>query len=241
MTDLHITARQFKALVSPVLPCAGTDDMLPVLNSVRIEAHGEWLVASATDRFRAGFRRLRHPDGKSWPKWNATLPLSTVRSVMAFKPSRKDTDPELVLAVLPDNRMRVAASGALLDMLAAEVTYPLRDGQFPDLRAVVRDSLAVEPDAPHSGFNWEYLAAFKAAVTSGPGLQIRVHPNKAAVITDGEDFIGILMPRRVHEGATDFRVGEGWDTLLAEPKKPARKRAAKKPAAKRATAGSGAA
>jgi hypothetical protein len=233
MSDLHITARQFKALVSPVIPCAGTDDQLPVLNSIHVRSQGEYLIARATDRFRLGVQRLKAPEG-SWPEWEALLPLSTVRAVLAdFKPSSRDADPQLVLAVGGES-LRVKGDGALLDMLSADIAYPLRDGEFPKVDQILATAIAAEPEAgAHAGFNWKFLSAFAAAAGGSPSIGIKiVSPKAPALISNGEDFLGILMPRK--------RIGEGWDDILTPPapakKKPAAKKAAAKAPAKKKAA-----
>ncbi len=239
---LNITARQLKALVAPVLPLAGTDDMLPVLRAVHIEANGPWLIASATDRFRLGVHRLRCPDG-DWPAgWSALVPTRTLRGILAaFRPSRKDSDPELKLTI-SDDALHVASSAALLDILGADITYPLETGEFPKLRSIIREALAAEPDAAaFSGYNWRFLADFAAAGTNSSGtLSMRINSaTNPASITDGEYIIGILMPRRLITGAgtPTFPKLEDWSDILAPPNKPtAKKAAAKKPAAKKAPA-----
>ena len=243
MTDLNISVKQLKALVSPVLPLAGRDAGLPVLTAIRVESHGQYLTASATDRYRLGIKRLRADDGE-WPEWSATIPTSTLRSILAaFKPSRRDADPELTLTIVSPDELRVVASGALLDMFGAEITYPLETAEFPKLHKLIRDALAADPAATAAtGFNWPFLTDFNAAATGTAALMMRISAGtKPVVITDGEDFIGAVMPRKRFSSDGDtFHIGDGWDALLADApeKKPAAKRAAtRKPAARKTKVG----
>lgn len=55
----HLTAAELRRLFDPVFPFASTNDMLPVLTGVHLTAKDGYLVASATDRFRVGFSRVR--------------------------------------------------------------------------------------------------------------------------------------------------------------------------------------
>lgn len=239
---LNITARQLKALVAPVLPLAGRDDMLPVLTAIRVEVDGPWLIAMATDRFRLGIKRLRAVEDEPWPAgWSATIPVRTLKGILAaFKPSYREGDAQLVLTVDDDQHsLHVVAGGALLDMLGASITYPLETGEYPKLRTLIRTGLAA-PVAEDgiAGFNWALLSEFRAAApTHGGPLVIRVGAGaNPTLISDGEDFIGAIMPRRMVGNdsvkGSAFPSVEDWNDVLGDPKKATVK---KKPAAKKAT------
>lgn len=99
---ITITACELRDLVSPVLPLASKDSMLPILNAVLIETDGKWLSASATDRFRLGIKRIEKRPTEDdptteWAPFRAVVPLPALRSLLSvFKPSRH-LDPELTL------------------------------------------------------------------------------------------------------------------------------------------------
>lgn len=238
MNNLTIGIHQLRELVTPVLPFAGSDDMLPVLCAVRIEAHGPWLTATATDRFRLAVQRVKAPEG-TWPEWSATVPLSTLRSLLrTFRPQR-GMDSQVSLSIDGD-LLRVVSAGALIDMDDAAITYPLERGQFPGVHSIIRKALAAETVAgAHTAVNPKFLAAMPVGHQA---IRIKVSaPNEPVPFTDGEDFICIVMPRRVVGGATPSEAAgfppmpDGWTKILAEPKKATAKKAPAKKAAARKT------
>lgn len=216
MNDLTLTAGQFRRLVTPVLPCVGTDAMLPVLTAMKIETRGKWLLASGTDRFKLGVKRIECPEGE-WPEFSALVPARAIRNIMSlFKPMRH-LDPEITLSVDKD-RLTVSATGGLDMLAAAQASYYLEQGEFPKLHSIVVTELKADPSSMNTGFNWKHLSAFTAA-DGGGGLSVRGRGDSHALLVMGEDFIGFVMPRKFAHIAGDA----GWGDLLAVPaKKPAR-------------------
>lgn len=229
MTDpktLTITVRNLKALVDPVLPCAGGDDMLPVLTCLQIRSYGGWLVASATDRFRLGVHRQRG----EWPAdWAALVPVRTLRGIFSTFKAGRGSDPELALTIVDDHNLKVELTGGLAGDLFTEasITYPLISGEFPDLGKIISAAIDAEPEAGDRKFNWKYLSAFAAADHLGSGLVMHGgNPSMPMLVTDGADFVGILMPRRV-EPAEALSLSS-WTDILTPSTSPAKKAPAKK-------------
>lgn len=86
---LHLTVRDLRALLMPILPFAGTDDMLPVLTGIRLRVRGGYVTAEATDRFRAAMNRVQpsvvvhkdNPDDvKPWGRSTTPAPGETYSS-----------------------------------------------------------------------------------------------------------------------------------------------------------------
>lgn len=229
MTTLTITASEFRALVTPVLPCAGHDGMLPVLTAMQIESHGEWLSASATDRFRLGIKRIKkratdEDPSTEWPEFKALIPTRAIKSLLAsYKPRRGTMDATLTLTV-EGNRLTAEAVG-LFDLFdAARFVHTLEDGEFPNLRAVMKKAmeLPAEERGSEVGFNPSFMADFKAVGAMTLRMLIG-GPKTPIIFTDDDGFLGCLMPRAI---ATEFR--EDWTDFLAG--KPAPKKAASKKA-----------
>lgn len=245
MPALQITTRQLAALVKPVLPSVSNDFSLPVLNAVRIESHGKWLVATARDRFRLGMHRLAAPpssEGGTWPEWSATIPVVAIKSILSTYKATRGSDADLTLAIDGD-RLTVNAAGLMLGgFLGASATYSLELGDFPKVHGLIRAAIAGEAaDGGSALLNWYYVASFKDA-DAGAGLYVKPNAGgstKPTLITDGEDFIGILMPRRSqHDGVSGFPNLADWTEILADKSepKPKTKKAASKPRAKTAEA-----
>jgi DNA polymerase III sliding clamp (beta) subunit (PCNA family) len=230
---ITITARQFAGLVDAVIPFASADDDLPVLNTVRIESRGKYLLAMTTDRFRIGVKRLAAPDDGGWPEFAATVPLRAVRSIkQVFRPGR-GMDTDLTLAITEDDVLTVEPAGALVDMLSARASYSLERAEYPKFASLITKALAAESAAGEFGVNPKFLADFSKV--TGPTVAVRPtapeEEGKAApiVISDGEDFLGLLMPRKLIGSTAEPRNDlSDWNALLEPPKPAAKKRTSKK-------------
>lgn len=210
---ITLTARQFRALIEPVLPMACKDDMLPVLCAVQVTAEDRWLTATTTDRFRVGIKRIeKHATDDDatteWPEFSALIPVRAVRSILAtFKPTR-GFDPAMALTVAED-RLVVEAAGAFDLFDSSRFVHHLQSGEYPKVRSLIREVLAVPDDERVSRVvvNPTLFADFKACGSST--LRILMgRANKPLVVTDDEGFIGVLMPRRRDSPE------ESWDDLL---------------------------
>lgn len=241
MTTINLTASEFAALIRPVLPLAGDDMMLPVLNAVLIETDSKWLSATATDRFRLGIKRIeKRPteddEAADWPEFRALIPLRAVRSLLAMFKASRGYNPSMSLTIEGDKLIAEGTGGfSLFD--ASRFTHQLENGEYPKVRGIFRECLAVKPEDRRGdfGINPSFMADFKATgattlrVMGGSG---EVGSGAGIVITDDDGFIGLLMPRRL-VNAGGF---EDWTDFLAVKPKPVAKPARKKPAAKKATA-----
>lgn len=199
MTALTLTAREFRTLVEPVLPMAGRDGMLPILTTVLVETDGMWLSAMTTDRFRVGIKRIEKratedDPATEWPEFRALIPTRAVRAMLTtFKPKRGTMDPTLTLTV-DDNKMTTEAVG-LFDLFdSGRFTHYLEDGEYPDLRAVVRKAMDV-PDGERQstiGVNPAFMADFKACGSTTMRLVVG-GAKSPVVVTDDDGFLGLLM------------------------------------------------
>lgn len=213
MSALTLTARQFRALVEPVLPMAAKDPMIPVLCAIQVVTEGRWLVATATDRYRVGIKRIEKSatdddPSTEWPQFSALIPTRAVRSILAtFKPTR-GFDPAMTLTV-EGGRLVVEAAGAFDLFDSSRFVHHLESAEYPKVRSLIRDALATHDDERVSrvAVSPAMFADFKAC--GSQSLRILTgRENKPLVVTDDEGFIGLLMPRRADKPA------ESWDDLL---------------------------
>jgi hypothetical protein len=235
METLTITASEFRSLVEPVLPLAGSDDTLPVLTAVQVQAEGKWLTASATDRFRAGIKRIEKRASDEdptieWPTFAALIPTRAIRSLLTmYKPRRGTMDPTLTLTV-EGNRLTAEAVGLFAMFDAGRFVYTLQDGEYPKFRRLVREALDTPEDqrSAEIGLNPKFLSQFKSSATV---MRYRLGSvGKPIIVTDDAGFIGILMPRKLI-GSNADRGREDWsDTLGDAPEKPEPKKATRKKA-----------
>jgi DNA polymerase-3 subunit beta len=239
--ELTISIRDLKRLVTPVIPCAGTDDTIPVLTAVKIESRGKYLTAVATDRFRMAMQRVAAPEDGTWPEWSALVPVSALKSILAtFKPSYRDANPVLTLKV-DGEQMRAESEGALLDLFSeAHVAYRLMDGEFPKVRGLLLKAIKGESTSSAVGLNPALLGGVLPKPQSGTVMvKIGEGGREPIVFTDGEDFVSILIPRKAinasgeRDETTVFPSLDDWTELLADPAPPVAPEV--KPAAKKRT------
>ncbi|BBH17474.1 hypothetical protein Back2_17610 [Nocardioides baekrokdamisoli] len=200
--QISITVRQLQELVGPVLPCAGVDEMLPVLTAVDVWTDGKWIFAATTDRFRAALKRVAAAEGASFPEFHALIPTRVLESITKLFQGQRGSDPMLTLTVHKD-QLTVEAGGGLVDLGSAKATYWLMTADnFPDVVSLIAKAIAAQGDdlGSQSGFNFEYLASFKSAtVRRHEPLQLKLTSTASGkagpALILGEDFAGILMPR----------------------------------------------
>lgn len=233
MNTLTITPGQFADLIKPVLPFASTDDMLPVLCAIQIRTEGQWLIATATDRFRVAVQRIekRATDddpATTWPEFEALIPVRAVKSMLAtFKPARRSAPVHEMKMTITDDRISVIAAGSFDLFDNAEMGWALETGSFPQVAGLFREALSTPPEnrSPVVGVHPAYLRDF--ATVGGPVLRIELGAfSKALVATNDDGFIALLMPRRLIDGKP-----EEWGNFFdekPEPKPAAKKRASRK-------------
>lgn len=223
MNTLTITARALKALVAPVLPLAGKDDSLPVICAVLIETRGEYVTATATDRFRFGICRDRlgvdDNDKPTMPPtgWRALIPARDLRTILGFFKASRYFDPVLELAVDDQGeRLTVTQGGGLDNIVGATLTVALEQGSYPAIETIARDALTATEAVSEQSFNAAFLGDFKHACRHGEPIVVRfgAAPGKPAMVTVGEHFLGGIMPRTVvKEGGASYDRGQ-WAEFL---------------------------
>lgn len=112
-TTITMKASELRDLLGDVLPFVDRGDVLPLLECVHIDGHGDHITAAATDRYTLGIRRLNVATPKTL---HANITAAVARQIMStFKPSRRNDLP-LTLA-FADDRVTVESGGALDGLL----------------------------------------------------------------------------------------------------------------------------
>lgn len=236
-----LTVHEFHTLVKPVLPLASTDDMLPVINAIRLEVRGDYLCAFATDRFRAGVQRIKPQHGAP-AGFEALVKLRDItRLLQLFKPVRGQ-DPADVTFTIEDNILWATSSGGLgFDFADMRIGSALEISEFPNMLRLFTDQLGEITPASGEvlkpggsfGMNPDYLASFKAAASVNKEPAVFIRPpasvRRPLIVQVGDDFLGMVMQRRVHGAEWHPDTGADWLEFLTE--KPKVKRATKKAAA----------
>lgn len=238
MATITIDLAELRTLLTRIVPFAADPGMyggaLPVIESVYLQGRGDFLIASATDRYVLGVTRTRIEGAAGF---EALLKVRDVKHILATFKARKGIVTKVMLTRdggTADGTLAVTLADGLFaeaDDLTAK--YGLVDGQFPKTHELF--TKWEPPTEPAGiGYNAKYLAKF-AHVTSGRGEPIKITGggDRTTIVQAGDYFLGAIMPVRL----TDTLISDvsDWNSMYAEPK-PAPKAAAKSTRARKAVA-----
>jgi hypothetical protein len=213
-TATLVPAKGLTDLLSSVLPLAAKADRVPALNAVQLRVLGDYLVATATDRYVAGSARtFLAPDG-STAEWTALVSAADVKAVLVDV--KKLRAPSIVeLTVDAPTTLTIGYAGS-------SRTVRLVDAGYPKVQGIIAAGLAsAQKRTKAFGLNPEFFGRFAAAAKVDKRLVVDCwmddHSDRV-VITCGDDFVGLIMGCRINIDQDDTsrgRVGIGWDDLLA--------------------------
>jgi len=191
-----LNASQFRFLVAPVIPLAEkTTWTLPILSAVLIEGEGQYLTATATDRYRAGVQRIKVDVDVSG--FTALVSIRSLRSILSiFKTTRK-FNPELTFTVT-DTTFAVEAVGTMsmdTGFVSGSMAWPLVDGKYPKVRGIIADAQARAAEGDYL-MNPAFLADFQSAQHHGEPMLMRGTPGHPIFVQIGADFVGAIMQPR---------------------------------------------
>lgn len=218
MSDVSfdISTKELAKLVKPVMPLAHKDGMLPILNAVVFESAGDYITASATDRYRMGIARAKI-DPAPPPGLNIKLGLGELRQLLSVFKSDAKMERTVTITVL-DDRIKVEQTLGF-GFMDASMSFPLVKGDFPPLAKLLNEAQLVDP-SPAVGLNAAHLSDFRHAIREGEPLIVRsAQANKPIIVTAGSHFIGALMPMRTASD-TASAAYDSW-TDVFESMKPA--------------------
>jgi hypothetical protein len=198
---------ELRALLAPVIPFAGTDDMLPILQRIAIATSGPYLVAQATDRFTAGFQRVQ-PSAPVDGEFTLLLMACDAKRMLHLLRPLRGSDPKVTITIDEHGVVHVSAddAGLALGFRGIDVSFssPVIGDGFPDLVSVLPKDLT--DTVGEVGLNLDLLTKFRTALelnreSGGPKrLPFAIHMptsvGKPITITAGDDFVGIVMPLR---------------------------------------------
>jgi hypothetical protein len=196
-----LTAHSLASLFRKVAPHMDRDSRYAAIQGVRLDAGNRYLHAVATDRYTLAVARqqLRSDD----PAWAATLPLRAVDTITAWLAGHEGAE-HVHLTPGTDDLTVTSALGTLV--------LPSPNASFPDWRGLIRTALENAPtEAPWSGFTSNLLTRWEAA---GRDLCTWQAAFDKPLIVSGHEFIGLQMPRRIHDDESPAEKHAVWAASL---------------------------
>jgi hypothetical protein len=228
-SSIVIPARKLREMLGAVMPHAGDDDTLPVLNAVQFEIRGGELFTVATDRYTIGVARCAIPGAKSTqPPWaTANLMLAEARELAGLI-----SHADVAALTFTDDLLEMDGGPG------ARASWTLHAVEYPDWRTLMSNMLAGEPaELPANyGLSPLHLAKFRPDEVDDrqycrAPLRMRLlerSDRKGVVlhsgerfpvflVTRGDWFLGALMPTRIDPaefGEPDPDPWAEWTALL---------------------------
>jgi hypothetical protein len=211
--SITIKATDLRDLLAPVIPHASTDRTLPLLNSVLIRSAGEYVTASATNRYALALHRMK-PEAVE-PGFRAVVPVASIKRLLTIFKATRANDPILSLTA-DDSTLTVSTVGVLDDGMGGSLTFPLCAGVYPATDRLIAKALAHQQAEPAPVIvNPAFLADFaKGQPRHEPICVSHGGMNGAGanwLIRIGEDFVGLLTGIRF---AAPPEVTSPWADLL---------------------------
>lgn len=216
MKTIETTALQFRQLTEPVMHMASNDEVVPLLNAVKITTINGKLAAYATDRYRIG---VQYSDIEA--KLEALIPVSALKLIYRTYRGSQKFNASIRITEHKDKHgeKSLIISGETGNEYMPEITMTIREpsGTYPPILPLVRQA-AERTVGASAALNLELLSGFRTAGhqvgRNAPAtLQIPQEQTKPTVLRIGEDFIGIQMPVRMPV-PDEKSSGTDWVKLL---------------------------
>jgi hypothetical protein len=227
-TELLVSTGDLRNALRAVVPHAGQDKEVPVLQRVRFYIQGGNIMVAATNRYTVGVGLVSIWDN-TYDDDDAILDVTPgqVSEILTMFKTPKDKDDD---AGDDDLRLRITDRFLVITDMAGlfpgkEVTWPrvANEEGFPNLRTLIGKMVATAGTASAATMwtSGKFLGLFgPAAKVYDQPLVIEPTSEKqgALVITVGESFLGALMPIKPSDEsvaeAAEWR--RGWDARLGE-------------------------
>lgn len=220
MTTVTVRSFDLHNLLKSALLFAGKDDTLPMLECVKLELVGDYLVAATTDRFRLAVIRIPAEQGlgDDTGPFSVLLDRKQVTAALpALKTGVRDADWQKVVLTHEGKtvgwRQTEGVSGTFADYS--------EDYSFPTFARLIPSDAGPVADSPQRStvcLDSAYLADWtKAAWTKGASMIIEpgATKDKPVTIRIGIYLLGIQMPLRPNDNEMDqMETRASWEDLL---------------------------
>ena len=207
--SVTMTGAEFHRLIGSVLPCAASDDDLPVLSAVHLETGPHGAYAVATNRYI--FAAARHPSPSARRAHReATIPRTAAAAMLRLV---RRSDPHVAVRISPAREavLRTAAG------ITYRTTAPAAYHGFPNWRTQLTRLLACEPAEPGEPVHIDaaFLARFRAVRDDDAWpLQVTIRrrtPGEHVVIVSAGDwFLGAIASIHTPASAVTADPAAAW-------------------------------
>lgn len=194
-------------LVSSTAPFAQlTGHGLPVFEAIELRGCGQYLVATASDRYVIAMKRaeVAGVDG-----FYALVPTSELKHLLATFKTTRQHGPASVTLTVADEQLRVSRSdGIFAGCFDLTVTYRVLDSKFPDLFALLEKW---EPGTESAtAYNAGLLAKFQAAVERYTPVHMMPGKKGSPTLVMAGDLFGAVMPFRARDTDPEVPDPAAW-------------------------------
>lgn len=207
--QITVDLAKLRDLLTTVGPFVQRDGYAGALGAVELRGCGDFLTATATDRYTAAIKRV---PAEGVDGFVARLPIENVKHLLSmFKAPRGADSPTVNLAINSSFATIVVTrgEGSFAYCFDLTVTYSLETQHLPDIAGMLRGWKPGDSSAVLYGAN--LLAKFTQA--AGRNGRLQVHPGSGtpamSLITIGADFVGAIMPSKLR----------GDDPAVGDPRK----------------------
>ncbi len=193
MTNI-LKAADLHRIVTDALLFASKDKLFPGLCVVQLEASGDHIVATGTDRYTAGFARA----GYEGEPFTVLFQRDKLDSVVKLSKTsvREVNGREVTVAVDRD-----AGSVGFVFSDGASITVPIfTDGEFPNRKRLLptADNINASKGLIQVGIDPSFMARFDKVSGRGRLHVVLIADNKPVVVSKGDNFVGLIMPVKLN-------------------------------------------
>ena len=203
--DHWLQTHRVMDLLDPVIPLASTDITQPLINRVRVRRSGDWMIATASDRYVAGAARVPAaydcpPDG-----WAVEISLADAKQWLTLAKSYRRAKFS-AMPVRVDGQSLIVGYDPLSGGFDSELTLTLLQDRMPPVESLIKTVTRQRSAAPVEGWglNADFLRKFSNAQRifggyAGTGRVLRLaHGEHLGIsIQVGDDFVGVIMGVRL--------------------------------------------
>lgn len=210
MTSITVELADFRAALASVVVHADPDPEITSRHRIRLDIGGENVTVTATQGYTAALAIVSVQENHDGELSGFDLLPGDVKKILGLFKLVKDGLGQAVRVDVTDQHVKVTDVSGLFDGEALTLLRVAVDDAFPEVAALVAASMRKERGSTDRLWTTGALVKHFTAAASAYGEALVIEPThgRALLVSCGESFLGLLMPRRVDEDDT-ARL-DGW-------------------------------